>query len=211
MGLSVESLMDKVIEPFFPLRSIRKKGEPSSPVFTDALRSDTSAETRMLLSLIARKAYATAYNVRQTGEQPHGPMWAQGYVELSDGRTALLQQQQDELYRGETLEIAIDPSSDSPYHVHVRYNLRPEYNFINTFEVWRKNHTPVIVYDRMNARRLDPACLRLCDIVHPVSKILEMVHSASENIEWKKPAFVPEFSPTRISGVLQAGQVITLQ
>jgi hypothetical protein len=217
MGLSIEAVLDKVrtVLPRSRL-PVTRKVEPLHPPSPAVKKgSDTSKETMRIRESVNRRAHTIAHNVRQTGEQKYGLMWAQGYAVLPDGRTAFLQQQQDKLGRNETLGISIPCSPGVQQSIDIRYDLRYRHDFINSFEVRQENGTPVTsycVHDCPDGGRRIPTGLMLYEIVGPVDEILQIVEGASENIVWKKPGSVPELSPVRTSGVLQAGeQVIILQ
>lgn len=141
-----------------------------------------------LQSSIEEKAHRIARNVRDHGEQEFGPMWAQGYAVLPDGRKVFLQQSQDGAQAGETLEINILDTPNCHNRIHIRYDLNG--NEINTFEIQQEDGKPIIaywIYDRPNLRTRVPANLSLRNIVGLVEEILQSVEIASNEIIWMNP------------------------
>jgi hypothetical protein len=150
--------------------------------------SDDSPVTKAKLWMISSRAHLIAYNVRYPSKQL-GTIRTQGYVSLEDGRTAFLKRSQDESNRDDVLEIHIGFSSDFQYFIHAVYNLTED--DINAFDIRRLDHSPVVVYDRFNAGRCDPAGLTRSNFVKRVDEMLGMVETASEHIEEKMPASTP--------------------
>ncbi len=150
--------------------------------------SDVSTEQRALQRSIKEQARIIADSVRNGGEQQFGPMWAQGYTVLSDGRTAFLQQSLGEAQVGEALVINIPPTAYDLYSIHIRYDLgRDE---IITYETRQEDGEPInayMIYDQPGLKTRVPENLTLPDIVAPVENFLRSVAIASNTIMWNKP------------------------
>lgn len=98
------------------------------------------------LKVIQQYASIISANVRKYGKCPSGPMWAQGYTLLPDGRIVFLQQAQTETGIPDTLEVRMQPYPDGydTYSTHVRYDLSR--NQINTFELRSPQCGPMFQY-----------------------------------------------------------------
>lgn len=181
--------MISILEGLLHVPVIRKvfHVENKRPSFNAGQAVD-SHEQIALRNSIKKKAHIIAGNVRNYGEQKFGPMWAQGYAVLLDGRIVFLQQSLGEIQVGETLEINIPPTTNDPYSIHIRYDLgRDE---INTYEMRQEDSEPIIaygIYDRPNYTTEVATNLMLHDILVPVDEILQSVEVVSNRITWTQP------------------------
>ncbi len=150
---------------------------PHSPI---GVVSGVSTEQEALTS-IQEKARKIAGNVRNYGIQKFGPVWAQRYAVLPDGRTVFLQQSLGEAQVREALIINIQPTANDP-GIQIRYDLgRDE---INTYEERKDGKLTIAygIYDQPDHRTRVPEDLTLRDIVRPVKEILQLVEIASNKI-----------------------------
>lgn len=168
---------------------VRKLYPEKNPYPLIRVVSDVSTEQEALQALrtsIKERAHTIAENVRNYGIQEFGPIWAQGYAVLSDGRIVFLQQSIGEAQVREALIINIQPTANDP-GIHIRYDLRRDE--INTYKEWKDGKLTIAygIYDQPDYRTRFPKDLTLRDIVRPVKEILQLVEIASNKIVWTKP------------------------
>ena len=168
MSLSLEGLRLDMQRIFLP-----KTKHPCANLFPE----------QMTLISIKDMAHTIAGNVRGLGKQKFGPMWAEGYVQLSDGRMAFLQESQEKTGIDGALVMNISPD-DNNSDINIRYDLSSDE--VVSYEKRQRDLKKITKYEKNPDLSWGSENLKLCDVVGPIEETLQLVQIASNNIKFGK-------------------------